>query len=91
MVKGAVAISRKTVKIISQTVTILLWVLSLYLMLGMDFWLLFGFILALHVLEVFLQGYKKGIKAGYSGIYSVIMTLIFGFTWWLYLDDENED
>jgi hypothetical protein len=41
--------------------------------------------LILHTTEVFLKGWSAGEKAGYSKTYSAIMTLIFGFTWWLYI------
>lgn len=76
-------------KILNRIITALLWILSLYLLLIRGSWYLFGFIFALHTAEIFLVGYKKGTKAGYSGFYSIVMTLIWGFTWWLYLGDEH--
>lgn len=84
-------ISRTHAKIINRVITILLWVLAVYLMVAKSMWQLFGFILVLHAVEVLTHGCKRGIKAGYSGIYSVVMTLILGFTWWLYLEGGNED
>lgn len=76
-------------KTINRAVTLLLWVTSFYLALSKGSWYLLAFILALHTAEVFVIGCKTGIKAGYSMAYSVIMTLIWGFTWWLYVDKRN--
>jgi hypothetical protein len=66
---------------------LLCWIGALYLIVVHDFWYLLIAILLLHTGELIWIGYRRGIQAGYSGVYSVLMTLIFGFTWWLYLDE----
>ncbi len=71
--------------------TLFIWAGALYLIIVHDFWYLLLALLLLHTGELIWTGYKRGIKAGYSGIYSVLMTLIWGFTWWLYLDIPRTD
>lgn len=66
--------------------TLLCWAAALYLTVVHHSWYLLLAILLLHTGELIWTGYKRGIQAGYSGIYSVVMTLFWGFTWWLYLD-----
>lgn len=80
--------AKSTVILIYRLGTILCWAGAMYLIIVLDFWYLFLAILLLHTAELFWTGYKRGINAGYSGSYSVIMTLIWGFTWWLYLDER---
>ena len=38
----------------------------------------------------FTKGISIGTKAGKSKVHSIIMTLIFGFTWWLPVQKEME-
>jgi len=38
----------------------------------------------------FAKGISIGIKAWKSKVHSIIMTLIFGFTWWLPVQKEME-
>ncbi|HOQ10467.1 MAG TPA: hypothetical protein PLG09_10120 [Syntrophomonadaceae bacterium] len=72
--------------LLSRLATLLCWAAALYLIAVHHFWYLLLAILLLHAGELVWTGYRRGIKAGYSGIYSVFMTLLWGFTWWLYLD-----
>lgn len=78
--------SKSPVILMYRLGTLLCWAVALYLILVHDFWYLLLAILVLHTGELIWTGYNRGIKAGYSGIYSVFMTLFWGFTWWLYLD-----
>ncbi|HOB87666.1 MAG TPA: hypothetical protein PKO38_08255 [Bacillota bacterium] len=66
---------------------ILLWVILLFLWAHYDLWYLFVACLALHLAETVLVGVKKGTAAGYSPVDSFLYTLIFGFTWWKYLEE----
>lgn len=79
--------SRSMVILSYRLGTLLCWAGALYLIFVYDFWYLLLGILLLHSGELIWTGYRRGIKAGYSGSYSVVMTLIWGFTWWLYLDE----
>lgn len=79
--------SRSPFILIFRLSALLCWVAALYLFLVYDFWYVLLALLLLHTGEVIWPGYKLGKKAGYSGGYSILMTLIFGFTWWLYLDE----
>lgn len=79
--------SKSTIILIYRLGTLLCWAGALYLIVVYDFWYLLLTIVLLHTVELFWTGYQRGIKAGYSRIYSILMTLILGFTWWLYLDE----
>lgn len=65
---------------------VILWVILVFLWVRYGLWYLFAAILALHLLETAVVGVKKGTAAGYSPVDSFLFTLIFGFTWWKYLD-----
>lgn len=73
--------------LILRGLTIIIWVVAFYLLISSNWWYLLGMIVVLHVIELPLKGYQAGVKAGYSGLYSSVMTLVFGFTWWLYLSE----
>lgn len=81
--------SKKTQGIVNRIITIGLWIFAFYLLFFTNFWYLAAGLFLLHLSEVFIVGYKKGTQAGYSPIYTVVMTLIFGFTWWLYLEEKK--
>ena len=74
--------------LVNKIVTILIWIASIYLWVTKGFWYITAFLFALHFAEVFIKGVSVGTKAGKSKFYSVIMTLIFGFTWWLPIERE---
>lgn len=79
--------SKKVKIMISRIVTIMLWVFALYLLIVNRSWVLATVILALHCAELCITAYQRGRKANYPGWYTVMMTLIFGYTWWLYLKE----
>jgi energy-coupling factor transporter transmembrane protein EcfT len=76
---------KKTQVMINRIITILLWLLALYLLFFTKFWYLASFIFALHLVELFVIGYQKGRQAGVSPAKTIVLVLLFGFTWWLYL------
>lgn len=80
--------NKKMLGQVQRIATIILWALSIYLLIFTKFWYPFVFILGLHTVEIFVVGVKKGTAAGKSMLISMIMTLVFGFTWWMYLDVE---
>ena len=70
----------------NQVCTAVLWIAAIVLLLALNWWYLAAAILALHMVELFVTGYKRGIKAGYTIVETVTLTLVFGYTWWLYLE-----
>ena len=79
-------VNKQTQGKINRVLTILLWILALYLLFFTSFWYLAAFIFGLHLVELFLVGFKKGKQAGASSLMTVVLVLVFGFTWWLYLE-----
>jgi len=73
---------------INKIIVIFIWVIGIYFWIVKDFWYVVVGIFVLHLIEVFIKGISVGSKAGKSKLYSVIMTLIFGFTWWLPVQKE---
>lgn len=69
--------------------TLLCWSAAIYLIVARHFWYLFLIMILIHVGELFLTAYRRGIKAGKSAGYTVLMTLIFGYAWWLFLDEQQ--
>jgi hypothetical protein len=78
--------SKKKQGMVNRIVTGLLWIAALYLLFFGSFWYLAAALLALHTVELLVVGYRKGTSAGYSGAMTVAMVLVFGYTWWLYLE-----
>jgi len=78
-------------KKIGKVIVILVWIAAIYLGATKGLWHILFAILALHIVEVFVKGLPIGKKAEKSVIYSILMTLIFGFTWWLPLQRELEN
>lgn len=74
---------------INKIITIAIWIIGVYLWITRGFWYIVAGVFALHLVEVFAKGIPVGTKAGKSKLYSIIMTLIFGFTWWLPIQKES--
>ena len=66
-----------------QIGTVILWGITIYLWVALNFPYLFIILAALHIGEAVNIGPKVGTRHGYSTMSSVVLTLIFGFTWWL--------
>jgi hypothetical protein len=62
-----------------------IWLVALYLGISKGLWLLAIAIAVLHTVEVFTKGISAGTRAGKSKLYSVIMTLVFGYAWWRFI------
>jgi len=75
---------------VNKIITVIIWGIGIYLWIAKGFWYIAVGIFILHFLEIFIKGIPVGTKAGKSKMYSVIMTLIFGFTWWLPIQKEME-
>lgn len=75
---------------INKILTIVIWLVGIYLWVTKGFWYIAVGIFALHFVEVFIKGIPIGAKAGKTKTHSTIMTLIFGFTWWLPIQKEME-
>jgi len=68
--------------------TLLLWGVAIVFGLKRVFPYLFWFLLALHFIELVVTGYRTGRKYGVSAGRSIVMSMIFGFTWWLPLQKQ---
>lgn len=75
--------------ILHRLATLLCWSAAIYLMVAQHFGYLFLVMALIHVSELFITAYRRGIKAGKSGGYTILMTLIWGYTWWLFLDEQQ--
>lgn len=75
---------------VNKILVIIIWIIGIYFWITKGFWYIAAGLFALHLAEVFIKGIPVGLKAGKSRAYSIIMTLIFGFTWWLPIQKEME-
>ena len=75
---------------VNKIIVIIIWGIGIYLWIAKGFWYIAIGLFALHFIEVFIKGISVGTKAGKSKMQSTIMTLIFGFTWWLPIQKEME-
>lgn len=66
-----------------QGMTIIIWIVGFILWFAKGWWYVCGVVLAMHLVEVFVKGLSVGKKAGKSVPFSILMTLVFGYTWWL--------
>lgn len=64
-------------------VTIILWIVSFYLWITKKSVYLLYALAGCHLIETVFIGVKTGLKYGKNLYYSIFMTMIFGFTWWL--------
>ena len=62
---------------------VILWIVSVVLFVKKKCrWLLIS-LFGLHFSETVLIGLKTGLEYGKKAVYSIIMSMAFGFTWWL--------
>ncbi|MDP3176660.1 MAG: hypothetical protein Q8M76_02070 [Spirochaetaceae bacterium] len=67
-----------------------LWAIAVALWAALGFWYLAAGLFLLHFVEIFVAGLKVGRRSGKSILVSVILTLVFGYTWWLPLKKSQE-
>jgi len=65
-----------------RIVTLILWVILVVLTLVKGWWYPLAALFLLHLAEVFLVGIKTGKENATGPVKAVILTLIFGVTWW---------
>ncbi len=70
-------------QLVGYTLTVLIWIGAVLLTCLADWPWLFISLLALHLIELFVIGWRVGRENGVSGLKSVLMCLLFGFIWWL--------
>jgi hypothetical protein len=73
---------------IYYAIILVLWVIAIVLLVTGIFPYLFWFLLALHFLELILVGYKVGREYGVNAANSILLCMVFGFTWWLPLQKQ---
>ena len=66
----------------SRVLVIVLWVAFVALWALKGWWYLATGLVAIHMIEVFVVGIKTGLRKGRGLFFSIVMTLIFGVTWW---------
>lgn len=71
--------------LVHKALVAIIWLVALYLGISRGSWLLAIAIVVLHTVEVFTKGINAGTRAGKSKLYSVIMTLVFGYAWWKFI------
>jgi len=68
--------------LLSQIAVIIIWILSFFLLFTRGLWFIPLGLFLIHLLELILVGLQTGKDNKKSLYYTVIMTLIFGVTWW---------
>lgn len=63
----------------------LLWTAAAVLGIAAGRWEAATLALVIHVIEVPLAGLPRGVAAGYARGHAILMTMVFGFTWWKFL------
>jgi hypothetical protein len=76
---------------IQQAICFGLYGLAIYLWVFNRFWYLFAVLFILHLVELLLEGWQVGKRAGKSAWVTIFMTLICGFTWWLPLKKNIDE
>ncbi len=71
---------------IQQAICLALYGIAIYLWAVYAFWYIFAFLFTLHFIEFLVKGRHVGKQAGKSSFDALLMTLLFGFTWWLPLE-----
>ena len=76
---------------ISQAAVLALWVILVVLTVVGGWWQPLAVLFLLHLAEVFFTGWRTGKEYGVAPAKSVILTLIFGVTWWGPLRKKKEE
>ena len=74
---------------LQRVFVLITWAVVLTLFLLRLTWIPLSVLAAMHLIEIPLAGVPRGGKAGFTVLHSGVMTLLFGFTWWLYLDSSD--
>lgn len=72
--------------IIGRAMCIVLYALSIVLWIVWGLWFIFAAIALIHFCEMWIKGLRVGSQHDKSVIYSIAMTMLFGFAWWLPVD-----
>ena len=68
--------------VITYILTILIWISSIVLWLTKGWWYITVFLLILHLIETIIIGVKTGRENDKGTGYSILMSMVFGITWW---------
>ena len=68
--------------LISRITVILLWLVSVILWIMRGWWYITAALFVLHFVEMFVIGVRTGRENRRSVFFSIVMTLVFGVTWW---------
>jgi len=70
-------------QLLQYFLVLLLWIAAIVLWaIGVTFWL-FAALAALHTAELLIVGFRTGRAYGVKTARSIVMCLLFGYTWWL--------
>jgi hypothetical protein len=75
---------------VEKIIAIIVWAIALGIWYIWGIWYAALGVLVLHLFE-FVKAIPLGKAAGKSYPYIIIMNLIFGITWWKYLEVQKED
>jgi cytochrome c biogenesis protein CcdA len=78
-------------QIINYAITLVLWIVSIVLIVAGTFPYLFWLLAGLHFIELVVIGYKTGKQYGVSAVKSILMCMVFGYTWWLPLRKQIDN
>lgn len=81
--------AKRTIITLQRSLTAAIWLVALYLLFFTIYWYLAAAVLAIHLVEYIVVGRWKGSRCGYTSAYSFVMTLLFGYSWWLFLEDRK--
>lgn len=69
----------------------ILWIVAIILWATIDFGYLLYVLAGLHFVETLLIGVHTGLKFGKGLLKSIIMSMLFGYTWWLPLRKQMKE
>ncbi len=77
--------------VINYAITLLLWLVAFIVWSALSFPYLFYFLLVLHFVELIVIGFRTGKEYGVSAGKSILLCMLFGYSWWLPLRRQMKD
>lgn len=68
--------------LVGRLIAILLWVTAVILWGVKGWWYIGAVLFIIHFVEIFAVGVKTGRGSGKPFFFSIVMTMVFGVTWW---------
>jgi hypothetical protein len=77
--------------VFNYLLTLILWFVAFILWISISFPYLFYLLITLHFVELILIGFRTGREYGVSTRKSILMCMLYGYTWWLPLRRQMKD